>query len=150
MSVSSFDPDVYERLFTDAKKKQTINPLLESAKTLQQGRPHSAESSKSLGRSASNRLYYSGLKNKALRDREYSRIKGLKSDMEQYEATFKPQINKISKVIAESKSQRNLKPAHDRLIESGAAAQQKKTLFKDIKEQIEREECVFRPHINPV
>lgn len=123
---------------------------MESAKNLHQQRPQSVDSSSNMGKTASDRLYYTGIKNMVQRDHEYNRIKSLKSEMEKQGATFKPQINKISQVIAESKSQRSLRPTHERLIEYGINASKKKSLFKDIKDQIEREECIFAPKLNPV
>jgi hypothetical protein len=56
----------------------------------------------------------------------------------------------VSRIITESKSSHNLKPAHERLIESGKASQQKKNLYRDIKEDMDRAECRFKPRIDPV
>lgn len=143
--------EVYDRLFADAKIKQTSDAFKLGALS-NTSRPRSAESSRmnTSGVHASNRLYYGGVRNKSIRDKEYSHIKQLKDDMNMNGATFKPKINRVSRIIAESKSQQHLKPVHERLIESGKNAQQKKSLYRDIKEEIDRAECKFKPRIDPV
>lgn len=143
--------DVYARLFSDAKKKQRIDPLRESAGLLA-SRPKSAESSKRSvgGYQASNRLYYCGVKNKALREQEYAHIEKLRSAADSEGLTFTPQINPVSQVLAASRASHQQLPAHERLLASGKATAKKKELFREMHQQIESSKCKFRPAIDPM
>lgn len=143
--------DVYARLFADAKRKQTVNPLHESAKLLG-SRPKSAESCrKSIeGHQASNRLYYCGVKNKAIRDHEYAQIGKQKQDAIVELHPYAPKINPVSQVLAASRPAYNQVPAYDRLLASGKATAKKKELFREMHNQIESAKCKFRPTIDPM
>lgn len=80
---------------------------------------------------------------------EYSHINEKRKSIELRGATFTPEIGTVSKVIAEA---RNYPPkfAHDRLLESGKATEQRKEIFRNMKDQLEKTQCSFSPRIDPV
>lgn len=144
-------PDVYSRLFTDAKRKQAVSPLHESAKYLKTvSRPKSAENLRRSGEGvqASNRLYYCGMKNKALRDQEYAQIGKLREAVDSEMMPFAPTINPISQVLAASRPSSQNMPAYERLLASGKATAKKKELFREMRSQIEDSKCKFKPKID--
>lgn len=102
------------------------------------------------GWQASNRLYYCGIKNKELREREYAQIGRLKSAIESESNTYKPRINPVSQILAASRTTYQQQPAHERLIASGRATDKKKELFREMHQQIEQSQCQFRPKIDPM
>lgn len=136
-------------MFANAKKKQLVNPVRESSGLV--SRPKSAESFRgsSNGFLASNRLYYCGVKNKAIREQEYAQIEKLKEVSNTEGLTFKPQINPISELLALSRPANN-QPAHERLLASGKATAKKKELFREMHTQIEAAQCKFKPAIDPM
>ena len=101
------------------------------------------------GYNASNRLYYCGVKNKNLRDLEYSKIGRLRNELEEEGLSFTPKINQVSQMLSDARSER-YKATHDRLIDAGKASEKKKEIFREMRQQIESSICKFKPSIDPM
>jgi hypothetical protein len=80
---------------------------------------------------------------------EYSLINSYRKEHEMSWASFKPRINPVSKMIAES-SRRNQKPVFDRLVLQAKETVEKKELTRAIVENRKQALLPFSPQIDPV
>ena len=104
------------------------------------------------GVSASNRLYYGGIQHKQSKDRLNQTLESKKYLSESSDNLFRPQINDISRKIANTKkvfAGDNLK-VEERLNKYGQAMEYKKQQIKGIKDEIEKGVCTFQPRLDNV
>lgn len=81
---------------------------------------------------------------------EFKLIHDLKERQEAEENPYRPEINPISRYIAETKLQQSNSKVHDRLIDMGKKYDERKHLYKALKDEYESQTFRPNPKINEV
>lgn len=96
----------------------------------------------------SGRLYYTGLRRIMSKEKVLQDARDFKDTIMHEECLFKPEINKISTMIIDSKPRP--KSVEQRLLVYGKAKQNRQETLKNMKQQLETSGCTFKPNIDKI
>jgi hypothetical protein len=108
----------------------------------------SCQMSSPLGGECSQRLYYEGIRNMQARENEINEVKLVRRDLEDRHLTHKPEMNKISTMIVNSKPRS--KSVEQRLMMYGRARLDRQKVLQSVKYEQEVAECTFNPRVDPI
>jgi hypothetical protein len=108
----------------------------------------SSQISSPLGGECSQRLYYEGIRNMQARENEINEVKLVRRDLEDRHLTHKPEMNKISTMIVNSKPRS--KSVEQRLMMYGRARLDRQKVLQSVKYEQEVAECTFNPRVDPI
>lgn len=96
---------------------------------------------------ATARMYYDGVRNIRTREKNAKDQKLQKEKLETKDLRFKPSINAFSELIVGAKKIRN-DSVENRLLSYGKVAIEKKDIIRNIKREVEINDCTFTPKID--
>lgn len=92
------------------------------------------------------RLYQDGIANYIKKVTHVEHTKKMKEEVELAQASFVPEINRISQLLCETKAEDI--PVHDRLSRFGQNSNLKRQRLRELKEEIQESTFDFKPQIN--